>query len=241
MLLSLALGVGMTACAKKQTAKVTPPPPAPQAPTATIAAEPPVITSGQSTTISWQTDNATDVTIAGLGTVPASGSRTVSPSDSTTYALVAKGPGGTREASARVTVNQLVPASAAVTTNNSDLFGRRVKDVFFDYDKYDIRGDQEPITKADAEYLREHPEVSIVLEGHCDDRGSDEYNLALGDSRANAVKDALVKMGVNPKQIKTVSYGKERPFCNEDSEACWQQNRRGHIVNAKASQTVAEN
>src|SRR5580658_4618426 len=81
-----------------------------------------------------------------------------------------------------------------------------------------------------ADFLKAHPEAKVVIEGHCDERGSTEYNLALGDRRANAVKNALVSAGVGGDGIKTVSYGKEKPFCTESNEQCWQQNRRGHFV-----------
>jgi peptidoglycan-associated lipoprotein len=219
--------LGMTSCARKKVAQTIPSVP-PPAPTATISAAPPVIAQGQSTTLTWQTGNVSEVTIVGVGIVPPSGTRTVSPKDSTTYGLVAKGPGGTAEANARVTVN----APLASNTRAGDSFASAVRDVYFDYDKYDIRGDQKPITEADAEFLRAHPNVSVVLEGHCDDRGSEEYNLALGDSRAGAMRDALIRVGVSPSQIKTISYGKEHPFCAEESEQCWQQNRRDHIQNA---------
>ena len=83
-----------------------------------------------------------------------------------------------------------VPPIAQSALSEQELFARNVKDVFFDYDKYTIRADQELITESDAKFLEQHPSVSIVAEGHCDDRGSDEYNLALGASRANAVKEA---------------------------------------------------
>jgi peptidoglycan-associated lipoprotein len=72
--------------------------------------------------------------------------------------------------------------------------------------------------------------MNITIEGHCDERGSTDYNLALGDQRASSVKNLLTTLGVNASRIKTISYGKEKPFCNESNEACWQQNRRGHIV-----------
>jgi peptidoglycan-associated lipoprotein len=104
-----------------------------------------------------------------------------------------------------------------------------VRDVYFDYDKYIIRDDQQSVTQADAKFLLEHPNVGILIAGHCDERGSEEYNLALGDNRANAVKAELVKMGISADRIKTVSYGKEKPFCTDQNEACWQQNRRGHF------------
>lgn len=217
-------------CAKK-VAKVTPPPPPaakPPAPTATLAATPAAIQRGQSTQLTWNTTNATEITIAGLGTVASSGSRNVTPGESTTYELVAKGAGGTANADIRVTVT--APPVMQSALSEQELFARNMKDVFFDYDKYTIRPDQEPITESDAKFLEQHPHVPIVVEGHCDDRGSDEYNLALGASRASAVKEQLVKEGVSADRIKTISYGKEKPFCTVDEDSCWSQNRRDHIV-----------
>ena len=116
--------------------------------------------------------------------------------------------------------------------------GKYLKDTFFDFDKSEIRDDQKDAVAADAQWLREHTTVGVTVEGHCDERGTREYNLALGERRANAVRDALVALGVDPAQIKTISYGKERPFCTEKpkeakaKEECWQSNRRGHFVPA---------
>jgi peptidoglycan-associated lipoprotein len=221
------LTAALAGCSKKVAKTVPPPPPAPPAPTATISANPPAVATGQSATLTWQTQNATDIAIDGLGTVPASGSRTVTPSGSTTYSLNAKGPGGAADASTRVTVN---PAPAATSELSlQDLFSRNVKDVFFDLDRYNLRPDDTATASSDAAFLKQHPNVSIVLEGHCDDRGSEEYNLALGANRANAMKQALVSQGVSPDRLKTISYGKEKPFCTSDDESCWQQNRRDHV------------
>ena len=223
------------ACHKKQpAAPPPPPPPPPAAPTASLSASPDTIEQGQSTTLNWQTQNANDITLEGIGKVDASGSRTVSPSSSTTYRLTARGAGGTQEATARVTVTSPPPAPAPQpTVTEEELFGRSVKDIFFDYDKYDIRADQQAAMQADAQFLAQHPNVSFVIEGHCDERGSTEYNLALGDNRARAVQQALVQAGVNASRIRVISYGKEKPFCTESNEECWQQNRRGHFVYKK--------
>ena len=87
--------------------------------------------------------------------------------------------------------------------------------------------------QADASFLKQHPNMMFIIEGHCDERGSTEYNLALGDNRANAAKQALVQQGVAGGRIRTISYGKEKPFCTESTEACWQQNRRAHFVYSK--------
>jgi peptidoglycan-associated lipoprotein len=198
------------------------------APTAQITATPALVTAKDQVQLSWHTTNANTVTIDGIGDVPTSGVKTVTPAESTTYHLVAKGDGGTAEATARVTVNGppavVVPNS---TMSAEEEFKSNVQDVFFDYDTYDIRGDAQATLSRDASYLVSHPEVKIVIGGYCDERGSNEYNLALGQNRADAAKNALVTAGVAANRIRTVSYGKEKPFCSESTEECWQQNRRG--------------
>lgn len=223
------------ACKKKAVPPPPPPPPPPPSPTASISVSPNTIQAGQSASLTWQTGNATDVSIDGIGAVQPNGSQSVSPSDSTTYHLVAKGAGGSQEATARLTVTQAPapPPPAAPTVSDEDLFSQNVKDVYFDYDKADVRGDQQSSVQADAQFLNQHSNINITVEGHCDERGSTEYNLALGDSRASAVKSALTAAGINASRIKTISYGKEKPFCTESNEACWQQNRRGHLVYQK--------
>ncbi len=229
-LAALAAVLTLAGCAKK-VAKVTPPPPPASAPApmVTLAANPSTVQPGQSSTLTWQTSNANEVTIAGLGTLPASGSRAVTPGETTTYTLVAKGPGGTNEASASVSVSAPVPSVAASPTDE-ELFSKNVKDVFFDYDKFAIRADEVPVVQNDEVFLAQHPKVKVLVEGHCDDRGSEEYNIALGANRAESVKETLVQEGVPADRIKTVSYGKEKPFCNEDNEQCWQQNRVDHFA-----------
>ncbi len=222
------------ACHKKTAPPPPPPPPPPASPTASISVSPDTIQSGQSATLTWQTSNATDVSIDGIGAVQASGTQQVSPAQSTTYHLMAKGSGGTQEATTRLTVTQAPPPPPPTTgPSEEDLFSQNVKDVFFDYDKSAIRGDQAAIVQSDAQFLSQHPDINITVEGHCDSRGSTEYNLALGDQRASAVKSALVADGVSASRIKTISYGKEKPFCTEENESCWQQNRRGHFVYQK--------
>jgi len=230
LIAALAGVLSAAGCAKK-VAKATPPspPPPPTAPTATLAANPATVQQGQTSLLTWQTSNATEISIAGLGTLPPSGSRTVSPGESTTYTLIAKGPGGTNDASARVTVNVPV-ASAAPSPTDEELFRLNVKDVFFDYDKYAIRPAEAPTVENDQAFLAQHPGIKVLVEGHCDDRGSEEYNIALGASRAESAKQALVQQGVPAVRIRTVSYGKEKPFCTEDNDQCWQQNRVDHFA-----------
>jgi peptidoglycan-associated lipoprotein len=223
------------ACKKKQAPPPPPPPPPPPSPTASITASPNSVDKGMTTTLTWQTTNATDVSIDGIGAVQPNGSQQVTPADSTTYHLVAKGAGGTQEATARVTVNAPPPPPPPpqATLTDEDLFGRNVKDVYFDYDSDAIRPDQQAAVQGDAQFLNQHSNIQFNIEGHCDERGSTEYNLALGDRRANAVRNALTSAGVNASRIKTISYGKEKPFCTESNETCWQQNRRGHFAYIK--------
>jgi peptidoglycan-associated lipoprotein len=236
--LILALGaiIVLGACHKKVPPPPPPPPPSPTSPTASLSANPNTLDAGQSTTLTWQTTNATDVSIDGIGPVDVSGSRQVNPTESTTYHLVAKGAGGTQDATARVTVNSASaapPVAAASNATEEELFAQNVKDVYFDYDKYDIRASDQASVQGDAQFLQQHPNIHITIEGHSDERGSTEYNLALGSNRAEAVKNALIQAGVSGNRIKTISYGKEKPFCTESSESCWQQNRRGHFVYEK--------
>jgi peptidoglycan-associated lipoprotein len=225
------------ACHKKQAPPPPPPPPPPAAPTASLTASPDTIDKGQSSTLTWQTTNANSVSIDnGVGAVQPNGSQQVTPTESTTYTLTAKGDGGTQTATARVTVNQPPPPPpppATAAPSDEELFSQNIKDIYFDYDKADIRPDQQASIQADASFLQQHSNISFTIEGHCDERGSTEYNLALGDNRASAVKNALVAAGISADRIKTISYGKEKPFCTEHNEACWQQNRRGHFVMGK--------
>jgi peptidoglycan-associated lipoprotein len=229
-LFTLALAAVLLGGCKK---KVEPPPPAATppapAPTASLAANPNAIVKGQSTTLTWRTSNATQASIEGLGEVELDGSRSVSPEASITYRLIARGPGGQQEATARVTVTE-TPTAPGVSESEAQMFARNVKDVFFDYDQYDIRPDADRTLRDNARFLTQHSGLRFIIEGHCDERGSIEYNLTLGDSRALATRDALARLGVSADRIRVVSFGKEKPFCTQSSEDCWQQNRRGHFV-----------
>ena len=233
LILALSAIIMLSACKKKAAPPPPPPPPPPAAPTASLTANPNTIDKGQSSTLNWETSNATDVSIEGVGAVKSTGSQSVTPTESTTYTLTAKGPGGTQQATARVTVNAPPPPPTASSATEEELFSQNVKDIYFDYDKSDIRGDQQSSLQSDVAFLRQHPGIGFTVEGHCDERGSTEYNLALGDSRASAVRNALVQAGVAGDHVKTISYGKEKPFCTESNEQCWQQNRRGHFVYQK--------
>lgn len=105
-----------------------------------------------------------------------------------------------------------------------------LKDVFFDTDKADLREDARQILAANATWLQQHPTVKILIEGHCDERNTNEYNLALGWRRANTVKNYLVSLGVSADRMTTISYGEEKPFALCHDESCWWQNRRAHFV-----------
>ncbi|PYU24945.1 MAG: peptidoglycan-associated lipoprotein Pal [Acidobacteria bacterium] len=213
-----------------------PPPPPPPQPTVTLQATPANVQRGQATTLRWSSTNATSLTLApGVGNVSPEGNTSVTPTDSVTYTISATGPGGSASATARVTVTVPPPPPVAVAPAPSleELFAKEVKDAYFDFDKADIRPDARSALAETAGFLKSYPQVKVMIEGHCDERGSTEYNLALGDRRAQATKDFLVSLGVASDRMQTVSYGKERPFCNEHVEDCWQQNRRGHFLMAK--------
>ena len=103
-------------------------------------------------------------------------------------------------------------------------------DVYFDYDESTLSDDTRDKLSRNADLLKGNPQFSVTIEGHADSRGTNEYNLALGERRANAVKDYLTSLGVDGSRLRTLSYGEERPVCTEDVESCWSQNRRGHMV-----------
>ena len=213
-----------------------PTPPAPARPTVTLQASQTFIQRGESVTLNWSSTNATELNLApGLGRVSPEGSTRVSPSDSMTYTITATGPGGSSDASVRITVAAPPPPPppAAPMATIEELFRTNVRDGYFDYDKADIRTDARDALARTAEFLRSHQQIRVVIEGHCDERGSTEYNLGLGERRAQAVRQFLISLGVSADRMDTVSLGKERPFCTQSSEDCWQQNRRGHFVMAR--------
>jgi peptidoglycan-associated lipoprotein len=227
------------ACHKKSAAPSPPPPsaPAPIAappPIVTLNAEPETIDFNHSVTLSWSSQNATELDLEpGVGKVQGSGSTSVTLRKSTTYTLSAKGPGGTRIATLHVTVRPPEPPPSPYEEGGPFSAGRNVVDAYFDFDKASIGPDAEQALSGDADLLREHPSSRFTIEGHCDERGSEEYNLALGDRRAIAAKNFLVRAGVSEDRIHIVSYGKNRPVsgCDEStkSEDCWQRNRVDHF------------
>jgi peptidoglycan-associated lipoprotein len=234
----IALG-GLAGGCKKHVAATPPssaPAPPPAQPTVTLNASPTSVNSGQTVTLSWSSTNATDLDIQpGVGKVAPQGSTPVNPTQSTTYTITATGAGGSATASAHVDVNAptVAPPPTAAQPGMSDLFAQSVQDAYFDLDKSDLRDDARNALTKDAEFLRSYPQVHISIEGHCDERGSTEYNLGLGQRRAEAAKNFLISLGISGDRIETTSWGKERPFCTEHSEECWQQNRRAHFVLAQ--------
>ena len=212
------------------------------APTASITADPVAIDLGQTVVLNWRTTNAVTVTIDGIGQVNVNGTQTVSPSNSTNFHLVAKGEGGTTEANVRVTVRVTTVPAGGATTQMEDpnarmggpvtaaAFAAAVQDMFFDYDSFDVRPDAQTSAAQAAAYLVQHPGVRILVTGYADERGSAEYNLALGENRANAAKAALVNAGVAGGRIRAFSVGKEKQFCTEANETCWQENRRAQFT-----------
>ena len=207
--------------------------PASTGPAVTIRANPTSIERGQSTTITWEAINAAEVVIDnGIGTVEASGSRTVRPLESTTYRIQAKNNVAIASAEVRVTITYADSVTLPPSSLIGDVafFDANIQDIFFDLDDYSIRGDARAILQANARYMAERTNILITIEGHCDERGSDRYNLVLGDRRANAARDYLISLGVAANRIETISYGEERPFCEERTEECWQLNRRASFV-----------
>lgn len=252
----LSLGVLVlfaTGCAKKTVATTapppapakidTPPPPAPAKPTiASFAAEPSTVVKGSPATLRWSVSDASDISIdQGIGSVQSTGTRQVFPSADTTYTLIARGVGGTTSSTVSVRVTDPVretppPPTPTARRTASEFMSQEVQDAYFDYDSFQVRDDARAVLTTDAASLKRffgddsYANASIVIEGHCDERGSDAYNVALGDKRAQAALDFLKGMGVTESRMKTVSYGKERPQCAEGTEACWQKNRRVHFA-----------
>lgn len=210
------------------------------APTATFAADPLSIDLGQSVVLNWRTTNASTVTIDGIGQVNVSGTQTVSPSNSTNFHLTAKGDGGSTEANVRVTVRVPTVPEGGTTSGlgagsgsgipSDSEFHAAVQDAFFDYDSFDLRPDAQAAVAQAASYLVQHPNIRVLIGGYCDERGSAEYNLALGENRANAARTGLIQAGIASSRIRVVSYGKEKQFCTEANESCWQENRRAQFT-----------
>jgi peptidoglycan-associated lipoprotein len=256
--LSTALLLAAAGCSKKAPAPAPPPPPAaaaaetkviPPAPKPQAAridaftAEPSSIDRGQSSTLRWTVANATDISLDQNlgGGLAANGTRQVFPANTTTYTLTARGAGGDATRSVTVTVSAPPPPPppppAKPRVSGADMLSAEAQDAYFDYDKSDVRDDARQALTRDADLLKRifaaDPNFSVVVEGHCDERGSAEYNLGLGDRRGTSAIDFLVSLGVPANRLRPISYGKERPVCTEANEACYQRNRRAHLAPAQ--------
>jgi peptidoglycan-associated lipoprotein len=187
--------VGFAGCGKKKTSTAggTAPSLSGPTPTAQLTATPSNITAGDSVVLSWRTTDANSISIDGIGDVPSAGVKTVMPTESTSYHLVARGEGGSADATARVTVTPVQNAVAIANDHMSssnltadEQFKASVQDIFYDYDSYDVRGDGQAALSKSAAYLAQNASVKVLIGGYCDERGSNDYNLSLGQSRANS-------------------------------------------------------
>jgi peptidoglycan-associated lipoprotein len=245
--LSAVLILGLSAsCKKKVAPPPPPPPPSNEAPAAGkpvinyFTAEPSTVNSGQPSSLRWSVTDAATVTMNNeIGVVSPNGRRAVYPTATSTYHLTATGPGGTSEADATVTVSSPPPAApvsgpSAPMQSVQEILAHQVQDVHFDYDKAEVMGSDQGILQSDAAALKQifqtDPNFIVTIEGHCDERGSAEYNIGLGDRRASSTKDALIALGVPGDKLKTISYGKERPLCTDADESCYLRNRRAHFA-----------
>jgi peptidoglycan-associated lipoprotein len=156
------------------------------------------------------------------------GSSSATPSGSDSKSAGEGQAGTTKESNASSTsssLDQLKAGKPPVTSASSPL-----KDVLFEFDSYDLRGNARDVLRSNADWLKSNPSARIEVEGHCDERGTSEYNLALGAKRSQTTKDYLVSLGISPERISTISYGEEIPACTEPNENCWRQNRRARFV-----------
>lgn len=190
----------------------------PAEPTVALTASQPAIDAGGSVTLAWGSENASSVRIEpGIGDVGETGNRPVSPTSSITYTATAIGPGGTAASSVKVTVS---------TPSISDLFESTMETVYFDFDRADIPSAQVGSLQTATRFLEEHADVRFSIEGHADERGSQKYNVGIGERRANAVRTFLMDRGIEAARIDITSFGEDRPVCTQSNENCWSRNRR---------------
>ncbi|HXV81165.1 MAG TPA: peptidoglycan-associated lipoprotein Pal [Candidatus Binatia bacterium] len=172
------------------------------------------------------------ILLAGAGCAPTTAKPEPDATSSTPDKSAAQRPGegqrgATRESTTpgQSSLDQLREGKPTVTPASSPL-----KDIYFSFDRYDLEGEARATLKANADWLKRNPAARVEIEGHCDERGTNEYNLALGAKRAQAAKDYLVSLGISTERLSTISYGEEIPVCKEPSENCWGQNRRARFV-----------
>jgi peptidoglycan-associated lipoprotein len=200
-------------------------------PSITITANPATIQAGQSTTLSWTAQNATGVTIEpGLGTVATNGMQQVTPNATVTYTATATGPGGIATADVQITVNvpppPPPPPPPAPDPTIEELFTQNMRPVYFEFDRSEIRENEVPTLNTAVNFLQQNAGVNFTISGHADERGTQEYNIGLGDRRANSVRQFFLDRGIAAGRMMVVSFGEERPVCTAQNEPCWAQNRR---------------
>jgi peptidoglycan-associated lipoprotein len=164
---------------------------------------------------------------------PAAAATTPAPAESKKKLDSAKTTESTTKEPASSSLDALQRGDSTATPASSPL-----KDVYFDFDRNDLRADAREILKANSAWLKANPGAQVQIEGHCDERGTTEYNVALGSRRAESVKDYLVTLGSSADRLSTISYGEEIPACREQTEECWQQNRRVRFVVQPARPTT---
>jgi peptidoglycan-associated lipoprotein len=193
------------------------------APTVSLTASPRTIEKGKCSTLSWSTTDATGASIdQGIGSVGTSGDRQVCPPDTITYTITATGKGGEASSSATVNVRKPSPPPMADAT--------MFENIHFDFDRSFIRNDAKPILQKVAAHMKKTPGAKLQIEGHCDERGTSEYNIALGQRRADSTKKYLTNLGVDGSRLSTISYGEERPADPGHNESAWARNRRAVFV-----------
>ncbi len=205
------------------------------APLVELRVTPTSIRRGASTRLKWSSTDADSIVIdSGVGNVGPEGSVSVSPLESITYTATASGAGGEAKASARITVvrggdrgeisqTDVQALRQAITDGN-------VSPVFFGYDSAELSAEARQILEENSRWFRQYQGATIVVEGHCDERGSEEYNLALGDRRAQAATTYLIQLGIGSDRLESISYGEEQPFDPGHTEAAWTRNRRAQFV-----------
>jgi peptidoglycan-associated lipoprotein len=240
--LALAAGTALLFSAACHKSAVTPSVPAganvpPAAPSIEyFTAEPQILGKGQSSSLRWSVKDATAVQIDNnVGSVEPNGKHDIAPQQTTTYTLRASNAAGSVEKTVTVSVSSPPPPAPAAENpaEKAGILASELQDLHFDYNAGDVRPADRALLQEDASVLKNlfsvDPAVVVVIEGHCDERGSAEYNMALGDRRASVVKGALVNLGVAGDKLTTISYGKERPLCVDSTEVCHARNRRAHF------------
>lgn len=129
-----------------------------------------------------------------------------------------------------ITERQITKAQIADARASAKELQTRIQDIYFDFDRYDIKDEAKTVMKEVSSILSKNKDIKVIIEGHCDDRGTNEYNLGLGDRRAISAKEYLLSLGIPSSKIETISYGEEKPLCAEQTDECWAKNRRSHFV-----------